>query len=115
MFNRLKNILRHRLFRCMEEDDITYSELIELKSKERSNLILLDVRSIQEYKENHLDGAIQIADYEINFKARQFLTDKTKVIVVYCQSGSRSKKACKQLRSQGYEKVYNLYGGLDNI
>ncbi len=115
MLKKLKNLIRYKLFRSMDNDDISYSELKELMKENSNDLILLDVRSIQEYKESHLDGAIQIADYEINMKAKQYLTDKSKIIVVYCQSGSRSKKVCKQLQKQGYEKVYNLYGGLDEI
>ena len=43
------------------------------------------------------------------------IKNKECTIVVYCQSGNRSKKAIDILSSQGYESLYNIKGGLDNI
>ncbi|MBO4816484.1 MAG: rhodanese-like domain-containing protein [Clostridia bacterium] len=43
------------------------------------------------------------------------LKDKNKIIVIYCQSGIRSKKAIKILFKKGFKNLYNLKGGLDEI
>lgn len=96
-----------------DEKEINYCEAIELMNN-NSDVILLDVRSIQEYNEYHLNNAINIPLYELRGKANEFLP-KTSIIIVYCQSGTRSKKACKCLKSLGYCNLYNIKGGLENI
>ena len=81
----------------------------------KNGAVLLDVRSKQEYNEGHLFGAVHLADYEIPKKHNNVLTNKDAEIIVYCQNGGRSKKACKKLKKLGYKNVYNLCGGIDNI
>ena len=76
--------------------------------------IIVDVRSPQEYEEGHMEGAILLPEYDIKKKAREVLQDKNKDIVVYCSSGTRSKKAQEELNDMGYMKVYNLYNGFQN-
>ncbi len=89
-------------------------EIEELKELDKNGAILLDVRSPQEYEEGHLDGAILLPEYELKENANQILKNKKEVIIVYCSSGIRSKKAQKELMELGYEYVYNLKGGLEN-
>ena len=43
------------------------------------------------------------------------LKDKKSIIILYCKTGGRSSKALKKLQKLGYENVYNLKNGLDNI
>lgn len=43
------------------------------------------------------------------------LKGKDKVIIVYCQSGTRSKKAIKILKKAGFKNLYNLENGLYGI
>lgn len=89
-------------------------EIGELKALDKNGAILLDVRSPQEYEEGHLGGAILLPEYELKENANQILKNKKEVIIVYCSSGIRSKKAQKELMELGYEYVYNLKGGLEN-
>lgn len=70
--------------------------------------MLIDVRSKQEYKEGHLDGSINIPLFDIKRDIINYVKDKKKVIVVYCDAGIRSLKAQKVLNAQGYTNVYNL-------
>ncbi len=109
---KLKSILQKRLIRSVKEEDI---DLEELKEKVRNGAILIDVRSIQEYRENHLNGAIQLDGYKIKSKIREIVNDLDKEIIVYCQNGGRSRRACKDLKKLGYKNVYNLNGGLENV
>ena len=46
---------------------------------------------------------------------RQVLPNKEQTIITYCSSGSRSKEAQEMLETMGYEDVYNLKGGLEEI
>ena len=95
-------------------NDININELNEIISI-KSDVILLDVRSLKELNEGHLNGAINIPLYELEMCCDCKLKDKYKTIIVYCQSGIRSKKAIKILYRNGFTNLYNLKGGLDNI
>ena len=111
MIDKIKNMIKNRWYREIEESDIG---LEELKQLQKEGTMIIDVRSPQEYKEDHLDGAISIQEYEIRKKIENRIPDKNKSIVVYCSSGGRSKKAQKLLKKLGYNHVYNLYNGLTN-
>lgn len=94
--------------RCIEPNDINKNQLEELV---KQGCILIDVRSKQEFEEGHLDNAICIPEYEIKKEIINIVNDKNKKIVLYCDTGSRSKKAEKILQKIGYKNVYNLYKG----
>lgn len=112
MFNKFQYILKRKLTRSMQEGDITFEQLSNLV---KDGAYLLDVRSPQEYKEGHIKGATLIPQYELKFRRNELPKDKNKNIVVYCQSGGRSKKTCSYLKSIGYNNVYNLFGGFQNL
>ena len=111
MFDKIGYKLKKVLFRCMEDYDIT---LEELKEKQLNGAEIIDVRSKEEYNENHIEESINVPEYEINENFEKIVKDKNKPIVVYCASGYRSTKAYKKLKKMGYTEVYNLYGGLEN-
>lgn len=94
--------------RCAE-NDIYYNDMINIVNK--YSVILLDVRSNQEFKEGHMDGAINIPLCDVKKEAPKKISDKNKYIIAYCTSGIRSKKAQKILNSMGYKNVYNLMSG----
>ena len=76
------------------------------------DVVLLDVRTIDEYNEGHIMGALQVDIRQDDFMPKaQKLLPKDKTIAVYCRSGRRSAQACEQLESDGY-KVVNLKGGI---
>lgn len=108
MIHRIKNIIKNKWYREIVEKDIGIEEL---KQFQNEGAILIDVRSPQEYREGHIDGAILIPEYEMKKKVENILSDKEKTIIVYCSSGGRSKKAQKLLNKLGYQNVYNLYEG----
>lgn len=89
-----------------EIKEITYEEI-------RNDYIIIDVRSRKEYKEGHINGAINIPLSNIKDEINKF--EKTEKILLYCQSGLRSKKGAKMLESLGYKEIYNLTGGIENI
>lgn len=91
---------------------ITQDEAKSLMDSEK-DYIILDVRTIEEFNESHIDGAILIPDYEIKEKAEETLTDKNQLILVYCRSGRRSKLASAQLAKMGYTNVKEFGGIID--
>lgn len=73
---------------------------------------LLDVRTAEEFSGQHLEKAKNLNWFDHDFAKKAGSYDKTKPIFVYCKAGSRSSQAAKKLSEIGFEKVYNLEGGL---
>ena len=80
---------------------------------EDSAVIILDVRTKDEFDTGHIEGAILIPDDKIEEKAEEILTDKSAVILVYCRSGRRSALASASLAQLGYTNVYDFGGIID--
>jgi rhodanese-related sulfurtransferase len=74
--------------------------------------VVLDVRSIAEFKDGHIVNAINIPLNGLGNNLKQLEKHRDKPIVAVCRSGSRSNSACKLLRKQGFENVKNLRGGM---
>ena len=111
MFGMFRKSMQINTNRVLHQEDITMEEL---KQMQNNGCIVIDVRSPQEYKEWHIKGSISIPEYEILKRINKYVKNKNEEIVVYCQSGYRSKKAQKELQKQGYTNVFNLYNGFEN-
>lgn len=84
----------------------------EFVSNEKA--ILIDVRSFEEYEQRHIEDAINIPFDTISKEAIENITNsKIDNIIVYCQSGSRSKEAAIMIIELGYTNVYDL-GSINN-
>ncbi len=77
--------------------------------KIQNEVIIFDARSEEEYETSHLKEALFFDKKGILEKKEYF---KNKRIVVYCSIGYRSEKAAKDLVNEGFNQVYNLYGGI---
>lgn len=91
---------------------ITASEAKELMETLDSYTIV-DVRTVEEYNEGYIEGAILLPDYEVSAKASEVLKDPSANILVYCRSGRRSKLAAQALVDLGYTNVYDFGGIID--
>ena len=96
-----------------KKEKINYKELKDIMKKEKA--LLIDVRSQQEFKEGHLNKAINIPFYELTDNITKIAKEKNHCIIVYCQSGIRSSKVVEELKKMDYNNVYELDGGLDQI
>ena len=77
---------------------------------ENKNFILLDVRTIAEYREIRIPGAILIPDYELTGRSEKELPYKDQTIFVYCRSGNRSAASARTLVDMGYTNIYDIGG-----
>lgn len=98
-----------KLYRSKE--NLTKEEVKEILD-DYYNVILLDVRSHQEYEEGHLEGAINIPTYELYRNAPKLIPNRDSIIIAYCTVGLRSENAIKILRKMGYTNLYHLEGGI---
>lgn len=104
-------LIKNKIFsRNMDFYEISMQELEE---KQKNGAVIIDVRSSQEYDEGHINNAINIPYYEIKKNVNNVLKNKNQEIVLYCQTGFRSKQAYKKLIKLEYKNVYNLFGGLE--
>lgn len=108
ILNKLKNIISFRT----SSKEIQYKEAMDIL-KEHTDAILLDVRSHQEFCEGHLSGAINIPIYDLAKNINKNVKNKDNIIIVYCSSGARSKKAIKVLDDLCYTNVYAIKGGIE--
>lgn len=72
---------------------------------------LVDVRTANEFKQGHLEGAVNIDVQAADFDKKSKTLKKDKVVAIYCRSGKRSKAAAEKLVAKGY-KVVELKGGI---
>lgn len=73
---------------------------------------LLDVRTLGEFKNGHIDNAGQLNYYALDFRQKLLLLPKNQPVYLYCNTGYRSQKAAKILVENGYTEVYNLQHGI---
>jgi rhodanese-related sulfurtransferase len=74
-------------------------------------LYILDARELEEYKVSHLPQAIHVGYDHFKTQAVKSLP-KDAILVVYCSIGYRSEKIGEKLKSMGFSRIYNLYGGI---
>jgi len=76
------------------------------------NVVLIDIRTPQEFDERHISGAVNIDFYSSSFRNELNSLDKDKVYLIYCRTGSRTNTASEIMKNLGFEKVYVLRGGI---
>ncbi len=76
----------------------------------RGRAIVVDVRTPERYEEGYIKNAINLPHYDIDKMASSKLLDKNAVIILYCESGQKSKTAAKTLLKLGYTNVYDFAG-----
>lgn len=83
------------------------------KADAGEEMVLIDVRTAEEYAESHIPGAILLPNEDIGDTRPAQLPILDTEIVVYCRSGNRSAQAAKKLIAMGYTNVYDLGGFKD--
>ena len=109
-----------QLFTFADEKVESYTNLSAQKTKALVNdykekskkLIIIDVRTKDEYKKSHLTNSKLIDFFDSNFEDKIKNLDKKTPYLLHCQSGGRSMKAFKLMQSLGFKKVYHLDGGM---
>ena len=82
------------------------------KNKGNSSFVVLDVRTPEEFKEGHIEGAININYNSGGFKTEVKELDNKKTYLAYCRSGNRVKGAVTIMRELGFENIIRLNGDM---
>ena len=75
-------------------------------------VVLLDVRTPQEFADGHIDGAINVDLNSPNFRQEMAELDPGTTYAVYCRSGNRSATATAYMLDEGFASPYELQGGI---
>ncbi len=83
------------------------------KAVHMNKVQLVDVRTAREFKGGHIARALNIDYFKGDAFYKEFEKfDRSKPLYLYCRSGNRSNKAAHKLAARGFEKVYDLKGGI---
>ena len=91
---------------------ISMDEAIMMMAEE-TDYIILDVRTVEEFSDKHIPGAINIPNETIGTQEIPELPDQDQLILVYCRSGNRSKQASEKLVALGYTNIVE-FGGIND-
>ena len=94
------------------DDGVLTPEQAKARMEENPDLILLDVRTQEEFEQGHIPGAVCLPN-EMIAADMPFLFGKDAEILLYCRSGRRSADAAKKLRDMGFTNVFDFGGILD--
>lgn len=90
--------------------DVGVNEAVQLIN--HNDAIVLDVREDSEYYGGHVAHSRHIPLGALSKRQVELQKFKDRPLIVVCRSGARSSNACGTLRKLGFEKVYNLSGGM---
>ncbi len=95
-------------------EDITPQEAFTLiqENQDNPNFVILDVRTPEEFAEEHIDNAINLDFRSENFQDELNILDKNKTYLIYCRTGGRSECALDMMAELDFREVYNMSGGL---
>ncbi len=93
---------------------VSASEFVEeLKSKE--DVVILDVRTPEEFRQGHLAGAVNIDYNSPNFEEELSSLNMKNSYAIYCRSGNRSAEALSVMAEKGFIWVIDLVGGIEAL
>jgi rhodanese-related sulfurtransferase len=89
---------------------VSHEQLLERINGNDSELVVLDVRTAQEFAAGHVPGAINISHDELEARIQELEQVREKDVVVYCRSGRRTGIALGVLERAGFKRTYHLEG-----
>jgi rhodanese-related sulfurtransferase len=92
-------------------NSVESAEMIK-KNTNNAKFIILDVRTPSEYAVGHIANATNIDFNASDFAQKIGKLDKSKMYLVYCRSGHRSAGAVEIMKTQSFQTIYNLDGGI---
>jgi len=95
-------------------EDITPQEAFNLIQENQDNpdFIIIDVRTPEEFTEEHIEDAINLDYHSENFQNELDKLDKNKTYLIYCRSGGRSRNALDIMVELDFREAYNMTGGI---
>lgn len=97
-----------------EVSEISARDLAALMT-ESQDLVIIDISTPGQYKEGHIKGSLFGDGRSFRTRPEEYLNslgvDKSKEIILVCETGHKSRRIAETLLKTGYHNVYNLAGG----
>ncbi|MCL1693506.1 MAG: rhodanese-like domain-containing protein [Actinomycetia bacterium] len=93
---------------------VSPADAAQVIADDPAGLVVLDIRTLEEFNEARLADAIMVDFYADDFAAQLDTLDKDVPYVLYCNSGNRSSDAVKTMKDLGFVEVYEIDGGIVN-
>ncbi len=98
---------------CSSSSDLKNLDAAAFSQKvHETGVVVLDVRTPEEFMAGHIQGAINIDVEGTQFDSEITTLDKTKTYAVYCKSGRRSAIAVGKMKDTGFTQMFNLQNGV---
>lgn len=89
-------------------------EVFKAQYENESNAYqIIDLRTDEEVAEGKVSGATQLDFYSDDFEENLQKLDKSVTYYIYCRSGGRSGKTLSKMKELGFDKVYDMQGGMN--
>jgi rhodanese-related sulfurtransferase len=92
--------------------EVSNKDLLQRLTTADDMLVVLDVRSAQEYASGHVPRAINIPHDQMATRMNELRARDNAEFVVYCESGRRADKAERMLKSDGFINIHHLQGDM---
>ena len=92
---------------------VSVQEGAEIQAEPPSDLVILDVRTPEEFAEGHLEGAVMIDFYDLDFADQLAELDPDVPYLLYCRSGNRSGQTLALMEELGFTDVADVDGGIN--
>ena len=92
---------------------VPVNEAADVFENQPEGLVILDVRTPEEFDAGHLEGATLIDFYEPDFADRIADLDRDTPYLLYCRSGNRSGSAAELMEELGFTDVTDVDGGIN--
>ncbi|HLP28556.1 MAG TPA: rhodanese-like domain-containing protein [Candidatus Didemnitutus sp.] len=92
--------------------DVTTQKASSMISSKKG-LLILDVRTPEEFAKGHLERARLMNYYEKSFMEQLKTLPRDRTLLIYCKSGRRSAETLTRLKTLGFKSAYNMLGGFD--
>ncbi|HUU62085.1 MAG TPA: rhodanese-like domain-containing protein [Acidimicrobiia bacterium] len=92
-------------------ETVSPAEAAEIIGEGRSDLVILDVRTPDEFAAGHLSDAVNLDYYSPSFADSLAVLDRDATYVLYCRTGNRSAEVREMMRGLGFAEVHEIAGG----
>lgn len=88
------------------------SALQATRLQNTDDAVFVDVREDKEYKRGHIPNSRHVPLGQLEKRAHELEKYRDRPVILVCETGMRSQRAGAQLKKRGFDKVYNLTGGI---
>ncbi len=90
--------------------EIEVADLATLLKDNKKNVSLIDIRNPVEANQESIPGSENVPMHQLPLRLDKIRKDQ--LVILYCQVGARSARACAYLSVNGFDNVHNLRGGI---